>query len=302
MINSDKKTQKPVKKLQKAIFPVGGLGTRFLPATKALPKEMLPVAAKPLIQYAFEEAVKAGIEEFIFVTGRNKNTISNHFDHSYELQSILSEKTKREELALTKDWLPEAGRIAFIRQQAALGLGHAVWCARHFIGDEPFAIILADEMLMTPGGFLTEMKKLHDATGGNIVAIAEIDKAQSASYGIIDPKIDQGNYIEIKNMVEKPHPLDAPSNMAIVGRYILQPEIFNHLAKAEPGTGGEIQLTDAMKTLNQDQQFLGLKFNGPRFDCGNQLGLLEANIAYTMANDTLREGTLKMLSKYVGPK
>lgn len=286
-------------KIRKAIFPVGGLGTRFLPVTKAMPKEMLPVANKPLIQYAFEEAISAGIEQFIFITGRNKNVINNHFDHSYELQNILNEHDKSQELALTCDWMLEAGHIAFVRQQAPLGLGHAIWCARHFIDNEPFAVLLADEMLMVQGGFLKQMCELYNKMGNNIIAITDIDPNTVSSYGIITPAHDDGTVIKIENMVEKPKKEEAPSALAITGRYILQPEIFEYLEKAMKGVGGEIQLTDAMQKLLIKQSFYGLRFRGPRFDCGNQLGYLEGNIAYALQDPSMRHNVLEMLNKYI---
>jgi UTP--glucose-1-phosphate uridylyltransferase len=287
------------KKLKIAVFPVGGLGTRFLPATKSLPKEMLPVHSKPLIQHVFEEAREAGIEQFIFITGRNKNAISNHFDHSYELQNILNEKDKQDELALSKSWLPSAGHIAFVRQQNPMGLGHAVWCARNFIGDEPFAVLLADEMLQTPGGFLKQMKELYEEVGGNIIAVADVEKSRTSSYGIIVPGKDDGTVIEIKAMVEKPKPEEAPSNISITGRYILQPEIFDYLENGKVGSGGELQLTDAMEQMVKTKPFYGLRFKGPRFDCGNQLGFLEANIAYALEDEKNKPQILSMLKKYM---
>lgn len=290
-----------MRKITKAILPVGGLGTRFLPATKAIPKEMLPVASKPLIQYAFEEAQAAGIEQFIFVTGRNKNAIINHFDHSYELQDILSNKDKQLELGLAKSWLPSAGAAVFIRQQNALGLGHAILCAKHLIGDEPFAVLLADEMLQVENGFLAHMVKDYERVGGNIVALAEVSPDQVHKYGIIDPAAKQTeNLIAINNMVEKPSKENAPSCLSITGRYILQADIFQFLEETEPGTGGEVQLTDAMvKMLLAGHQFWGSQCKEPRFDCGSEIGFLEANIAYSLANEAHREKTLSILRKYI---
>ncbi|AIL64960.1 UTP--glucose-1-phosphate uridylyltransferase [Rickettsiales bacterium Ac37b] len=286
-------------KIRKAIFPVGGLGTRFLPVTKAMPKEMLPVANKPLIQYAFEEAINAGIEQFIFITGRNKNVLNNHFDHSYELQNILNEQDKEKELSLTCDWMLEAGHIAFVRQQAPLGLGHAIWCARHFIDNEPFAVLLADEMLMVEGGFLKQMCNFYQKLGDNIIAVTDIDPNTASSYGIVSPEYDDGTIIKIQNMIEKPKMGEAPSNIAITGRYILQPEIFNYLEHAIKGVGGEIQLTDSMQKLLTKQSFYGLRFKGARFDCGNQLGYLEGNIAYALQDISKRPAILAMLNKYI---
>ncbi len=286
------------KKIKKVVFPVGGLGTRFLPATKSLPKEMLPVFNKPLIQYAFEEAVNAGIEEFIFITGRNKNSINNHFDHAYELREVLNKKSKQTELELTTKWMPQAGQIAFIRQQEPLGLGHAVWCARNFIGDEPFAVILADELLKSESGFLKEMVETYEAQGqadANIMGVYPVAKEHTNKYGIIAYS-QEGQQLKITDMVEKPEPQDAPSNLALVGRYILQPGIFAELAKQEKGSGGEIQLTDAMAKLNNGQNFYAAKFAGERFDCGNPLGFLEANIAFGHA--AYPEQVAELVKKY----
>lgn len=284
--------------VKKAIFPVGGLGTRFLPATKSIPKEMLPVASKPLIQHAFEEAREAGIEQFIFVTGRNKYAISNHFDHEYELQSVLSEKQKEDTLKLVVDWLPEAGHIAYVRQQDPLGLGHAVWCARHFIKNEPFAVLLADELYLSEKSVLSQMCDRYLGTGGNMVAVSQISPDKTGSYGIIDPLKKEGDLFHIRGMVEKPAPERAPSNYAITGRYILQPEIFDFLAQKNKGAGGEIQLTDAMESLLQTQQFFGFEYQGQRFDCGSRIGFLEANIAFSLARDDMRENVKRILKKY----
>lgn len=268
----------PIKKI---VFPVGGLGTRFLPATKSMPKEMLPVFSKPLIQYAYEEAQKAGIEQCIFITGRNKNAISNHFDHAYELQSVLTEKEKKESLAKTKDWLPNAGNIAFVRQQEPLGLGHAIWCARNFIGDEPFAVILADEMILSPQGMLAEMMQTYEVKGGNIVGLNPVAQEQVSQYGVVD--MHQEDSV-IQRMVEKPSIEKAPSNLALIGRYILQPEMFDYLESQTKGSGGEVQLTDAMQRMLEDRHaFYGVISKGKRYDCGSRIGFLEANIAYALA-------------------
>jgi len=286
------------KRLRKAVFPVGGLGTRFLPATKSLPKEMLPVASKPLIQYAFEEAVAAGIEQFIFVTGRNKNAISNHFDHSYELQRVLSEKEKEEELHITKGWLPHAGQIAFVRQQEPLGLGHAVWCARNFIGDEPFAVLLADEMLLVKDGFLKQMVEEYHQHGGNYIAVADVPRDKTDRYGIIEPGERSGKLLSIKGMVEKPDPHYAPSTLSITGRYILQPEIFDYLEKGQRGSGNEIQLTDAMAQMLEVSPFYAMQCDGKRFDCGSPIGFMEANIAYALEQKSMRAQMLELLKTY----
>ncbi len=286
------------KKIRKAIFPVGGLGTRFLPATKSIPKEMLPVASKPIVQYAFEEAVNAGIEQFIFITGRNKNAINNHFDYSYELQQHLSKKEKEEELSLTKDWLPGPGRIVFVRQQVPLGLGHAILCAKDIISDEPCAVILADEILKHPGGFLKEMISFYNENGGNVVGVSEVPKEDTRKYGIIEPEYIDGK-IKIKSMVEKPEPSNAPSNLSITGRYILQPRIFDILSKTPIGRGGEVQLTDAMQIMSKEEIFHALPFKGERFDCGSHVGFLEANLSYSMDNPEISKQVKELLKKYV---
>lgn len=290
-----------MRKIKTAIFPVGGLGTRFLPATKSMPKEMLPIANKPVIQYAYEEARDAGIEKFVFVTGRNKNAINNHFDHVYELEAKLDEKNKSHELQQVMSWLPEAGQIAFVRQQKPLGLGHAVWCARNFVAhDEAFVVILADEMMMenkkTGKNFLSKMIELYQAKEGDasVVAVGEIEPQDSNKYGIIK----NSGADKIIDMVEKPKPEVAPSNLAITGRYILQPEIFNYLSKFEVGSGGEIQLTDAMRAMCKDHPFYYKTIDEQRFDCGNVLGYLEANIAFALNNEAIAGDVKEILKKY----
>ncbi len=290
-----------MRKVKTAIFPVGGLGTRFLPATKSMPKEMLPIANKPIIQYAYEEARDAGVEKFIFVTGRNKNSINNHFDHAYELESKLDEKNKSKELDQVMGWLPDAGQIAFVRQQKPLGLGHAIWCARNFIADnEPFVVILADEMMMqSPNrkrNFLGEMIDLYyqREETSSIVAVDAIDMQDTNKYGIIKIEGEE----KITDMIEKPRPEIAPSNLAITGRYILQPEIFEFLSKFEIGSGGEIQLTDAMKAMCKKHPFYYKKIDELRFDCGNVLGYLEANIAFALANKAIEQDVKKIIKKY----
>lgn len=287
--------------VKKAIFPVGGLGTRFLPATKSIPKEMLPVATKPLIQYAFEEAVEAGIEEFIFITGRNKSAINNHFDHAFELQSVLLEDQKTEVLSEVKDWIPGSGQIVFIPQREPKGLGHAVWCARNLIEPgEDFAVLLADEMVLNPGcGLLRQMVKAKETVGGNIIAAGSVPKDQVSKYGILDPETRTGNILKLKGMVEKPSPDSAPSDLSITGRYILNYDIFRYLEAGKKSVGGEIQLTDSMMSmLNDGADFYGLAFEGKRFDCGNRLGFLEANIAYALERDDMRDRVKTMLKKY----
>lgn len=289
-----------MRQVKTAVFPVGGLGTRFLPATKSMPKEMLPIANKPIIQYAFEEAKSAGIEKFIFVTGRNKNSINNHFDHAYELESKLDQKNKSNELDSVTGWLPQAGNLAFVRQQKPLGLGHAIWCARNFIAkDEAFVVILADEMMMQDNSkeenFLKKMINLYQQKEelSSVVAVDEVLKEETNKYGIID--VNDG---VIKDMVEKPDPKDAPSNLAITGRYILQPEIFEYLQKFEIGSGGEIQLTDAMRNMCQKYPFYYKKLDEQRFDCGNVLGYLDANIAFALNNEKIKANVQEILKKY----
>lgn len=287
------------KVIKKAIFPVGGLGTRFLPATKAVPKEMLPVACKPLIQYAYEEAMQAGIEECIFVTGRNKYAINTHFDHAYELQSVLKRDDKHEFLDLVKASIPASGNIAYVSQLEPAGLGHAIACAENFINNEPFAVILADEMVLNGKGLLSQMVEAYnDVGGGNIVAVAEVPEDMTHKYGILDPEQSEGSVIKAKGMVEKPKPDVAPSNLSLTGRYILHPEIMPLLKSGKRGAGNEIQLTDAMAELLTQQNFYGFKFEGQRFDCGSLEGFLEANIAYSLADSRLNEGAQNVLRKF----
>ena len=270
--------------IKKAIFPVGGLGTRFLPATKAMPKEMLPVVDKPLIQYAVEEAAAAGIEEFIFVTGRNKAAIEDHFDHSFELEATLQAKGKSDALSLVKAMLHNPGAVQYVRQQQPAGLGHAVWCARHLIGNDPVAILLADDLILGES-CIREMVEAYD--GGNMVAVMDVPRDQTGAYGIVTPGIDDGHIVDIDGLVEKPNPDDAPSTIGVVGRYIIAPEVFATLNVQERGAGGEIQLTDALAKQIGKAPFKGLRFSGERFDCGSKLGFLQANIAFALANQSL---------------
>ncbi|MGB0816842.1 MAG: UTP--glucose-1-phosphate uridylyltransferase GalU [Candidatus Puniceispirillaceae bacterium] len=271
--------------IKKAIFPVGGLGTRFLPATKAMPKEMLPVVDKPLIQYAVEEAVAAGIEQFIFVTGRNKTAIEDHFDHSTELEAVLIEKDKADALEVVRRMLREPGSVSYVRQQEPAGLGHAVWCARHLVGAEPVAVLLADDLILGAPA-MAEMTSAY--TGGNMVALMDVPASDTGAYGIITPGSKQGNLTEITGIVEKPSPDKAPSSKAVVGRYILEPKIFDELGKGRRGAGGEIQLTDALAARIGHAPFHGLNFSGERFDCGSKIGFLKANIAFGLARDELQ--------------
>ncbi|MFP6748162.1 MAG: UTP--glucose-1-phosphate uridylyltransferase GalU [Alphaproteobacteria bacterium] len=285
--------------VRKAVFPVGGMGTRFLPATKALPKEMLPIVDKPLIQYAVEEAAAAGVEEFIFVTGRGKAAIEDHFDHSYELEDLLSARGKTQELAALRAAIPAAGQIAYTRQQEPLGLGHAVWCARNLVGDEPFAVLLADDLIMSKTPCLKQMTDAASKTGGNIVAVMDVPRAHTSRYGILDVGEDDGHLAEVRGLVEKPDPAEAPSTLSVIGRYILMPEVFDYLDKKERGAGGEIQLTDAMAKMIGRKPFHGLRFEGTRFDCGDKLGFLQATVAFGLARDDLREGLGSYLSSIV---
>lgn len=271
--------------IKKAIFPVGGLGTRFLPATKAMPKEMLPVVDKPLIQYAVEEASAAGVEQFIFVTGRNKTAIEDHFDHSTELESVLVEKNKTQALEVISRMLQEPGAVSYVRQQEPAGLGHAVWCARHLIGNEPVAVLLADDLILGAPA-LAEMTARY--TSGNMVALMEVPASDTGAYGIITPSKKDGQVTEINAIVEKPSPETAPSTKAVVGRYILEPGVFDVLAKGQRGAGGEIQLTDALAARIGHVPFHGFDFSGERFDCGSKIGFLKANIAFGMARDELQ--------------
>ncbi len=289
-------------RIRKAIFPVAGLGTRFLPATKAMPKEMLPVVDRPLIQHVVDEARAAGIEHLIFVTGRNKSVIEDHFDRQFELELTLTERGKKTELALLEDDLPPAGTVSFTRQQLPLGLGHAVWCARELVGPEPFALLLPDVLVQHSKGCLQQM--IEAASGldpkANIIAVEEIPAANVGSYGVVGVGKTHGKAFEITGMVEKPKPAEAPSNLIITGRYILQPEIFEVLASQQAGTGGEIQLTDAMIALARTQPFYGLKFEGRSFDCGSKIGFLAANIAYALERPDLAPALRAEFSRLLG--
>ena len=284
--------------IRKAIFPVGGLGTRFLPATKSMPKEMLPIVDKPLIQYAVEEAREAGIEEFIFVTGRGKTAIEDHFDHAYELQTMLKSRHRGEALAMVKATIPGPGQIAYTRQLEPLGLGHAVWCARNFVGMEPVAVLLADDLILGKTGCLKEMIEAYNDVGGNMVAVMEVPDVDISSYGVIAPGTIQGRLIEVRGLVEKPPAAEAPSNLAVVGRYILQPSVFEDLGRFERGAGGEIQLTDSLARQLGSGPFNGFRFAGRRFDCGSKVGFLEANIAYALDRDDMRDDVSRILKSF----
>jgi UTP--glucose-1-phosphate uridylyltransferase len=278
-----------MKPIRKAIFPVAGLGTRFLPATKAMPKEMLPVVDRPLIQYVVDEARQAGIEHFIFVTGRNKSVIEDHFDRQFELEMTLRDRQRHAELKALAQDLPAPGTVSFTRQQEPLGLGHAVWCARELVGDEPFALLLPDVLVQHPRGCLAQMIDAARAIEENVnlVAVEETPAERIHMYGVVGVGEPRGKLFSITRMVEKPKRAEAPSNLIITGRYVLQPEIFDLLAAQKRGAGGEIQLTDAMIELASRQKFYGLKFEGASFDCGSKVGFLAANVAYALAREDI---------------
>jgi UTP--glucose-1-phosphate uridylyltransferase len=276
--------------IRKAVFPVAGLGTRFLPATKAMPKEMLTVVDRPLIQYVVDEARAAGIEHCIFVTGRNKGVIEDHFDQATELEATLRERGRTEALAELARDLPAPGMTSFTRQQVPHGLGHAVWCARDIVGNEPFAVLLPDMIMQGEPGCLSQMMEVYRRTGGNIIAVGEADPQMTHHYGIVGVGEAAGeNAFRITAMVEKPKPAEAPSNFYINGRYILQPAIFEHLGRHARGAGNEIQLTDAMIELARTHPFYGTRFSGRTFDCGSKLGFLSANVAFALARPDLRD-------------
>lgn len=285
--------------VRKAIFPVGGLGTRFLPATKSMPKEMLTVVDKPLIQYAVDEAREAGIEELIFITGRGKTAIEDHFDHAYELQDMLTARGKDDALRLVKETIPKPGQLAFTRQQEPLGLGHAVWCGRNFVGSEPVAVLLADDLILSEKGCLKQMIDMYNQVGGNMVALMEVPKEQTSSYGVVKPGDITDRLVEIRGLVEKPKAEEAPSNLAVIGRYILQPKVFEDLGRMEKGAGGEIQLTDALARQLGLQPFNGYLFDGRRFDCGNKVGFLEANLAFALDRADMRDDITAFLKNYI---
>lgn len=286
------------KPVRTAIFPVGGLGTRFLPATKAMPKEMLPVVDKPLIQYAVEEAQAAGIERFVFVTGRGKSAIEDHFDHSADLQTALLGRGKRELWDLVERITMPTGSVFYTRQPEALGLGHAVWCARHLVQDEPFAVLLADDLILADRPCLKDMVDAHAKTGGNMVAVMDVIPEHTSRYGVVDPAGDDGRLVTVKGLVEKPRPANAPSNIAVIGRYILDPKVFALLDRKERGAGGEIQLTDALADMIGAVPFNGFRFDGKRFDCGDKVGFLEANVAFGLARQDLGAELRDVLSSY----
>ena len=287
-----------MKPLRKAVLPVAGLGTRFLPATKATAKEMLPVVDKPLIQYAVEEARAAGIEQFCMVTGRGKTGLVEHFDIAFELEATLKERGKHEIMQMLRDMAVQPGSIATVRQQVPLGLGHAIWCARSFIGDDPFAILLPDDLVLSKTPCLKQLADAYNETGGNVVAVTEVPRAQTNRYGILDIRSDDGRLVDVKGLVEKPDPAVAPSNLSIIGRYVLMPEVLQHLSKMERGAGNEVQLTDAMAKMIGHVPFHGLRYEGERFDCGDKAGFLEAQIAFALQRPDLRDAVRIFLKKY----
>jgi UTP--glucose-1-phosphate uridylyltransferase len=284
--------------IRKAVFPVAGMGTRFLPATKAVPKEMLPVVDKPVIQYGVEEAREAGIEQFIFVTGRGKHVIEDHFDHAYELESLLTAREKTKELNSLLESLPHTGAVSFTRQQKPLGLGHAVLCAQHLVGNEPFAVVLPDDLMVGKPGALKQMvDAYHEIGGGVIVAAEEKPKEETQRYGVIDPGRTRGNITEVKGVVEKPRPQDAPSTLCVIGRYILPPEIFVELERRERGAGNEIQLTDALARLLGRIPFHAVTTSCARYDCGDKVGFLQANIAVGLQRPDIAPALRRILAE-----
>lgn len=287
------------KPLRKAVLPVAGLGTRFLPATKAVAKEMLPVVDKPLIQYAVEEARAAGIEQFCLVTGRGKTALVEHFDVAFELEATLRGRDKKDALAALEGTQTEPGSIVTVRQQVPLGLGHAIWCARAFIGDDPFAIMLPDDLVLSDTPCLRQLAHAYEETGGNVVAVTEVPRERTNRYGILKVGKDDGRLVEVQGLVEKPAPQDAPSNLSIIGRYVLMPEVIGHLARMERGAGDEVQLTDGMARLIGTQPFHGLRYEGRRFDCGDKVGFLEAQIAFALKRPDLAGSVRAFLKTYM---
>ena len=284
-------------KIRKAVFPVAGLGTRFLPATKAMPKEMLPVVDRPLIQYAVEEAVASGIEQIIFVTGKGKSALEDHFDRAMNLEGILRDRGKEALLRQVESLVPDSGTIIYTRQSEPLGLGHAIWCARHVVGDEPFAVLLADDLIKSDTPVLHQMIREFDRLRASLVALIEVPREETSKYGVIEGDQQVDGVVRIQSMVEKPDPDQAPSNLAVIGRYILTPRIFDILARQKRGAGGEIQLTDAMAELLTEQPIFGYRFQGTRYDCGDKAGFQMANLAFALERPELREQLLPGLRR-----
>ena len=283
-----------------AVIPVAGLGTRFLPATKAVPKEMLTIVDKPVIQYAVVEAREAGIEQFVFVTGRNKGVIEDHFDRQFELEATLEQRGRSQALSILRRELPSAGNVAFTRQQEPKGLGHAVWCARHFVGNRPFALLLPDMVFQSTPGVMARLMRAYERRGGNIISVEPVPQAEVRSSGVVGRGDGSDDGFAITSMIEKPDPASAPSNLIINGRYILQPDVFDLLAREQRGTGGEIQLTDSMQDLMQRQPFSGVVHDGRSFDCGSKLGFVLANIAFGLDNTDMREALLAEIGRLGG--
>ncbi len=287
--------------IKKVVLPVAGLGTRVLPATKSIPKEMLPVVDRPLIDYAIEEARAAGIDEFIFVTGRNKEAIENYFDHAYELDETLEKKKKTKQIEAMAHTVPTAGNAIFTRQQKPLGLGHAIWCARKIVGNEPFAISLPDMLVDAEPSCFAQMVEAYNSVGGaNIIAVEDVPREHTDRYGIVATGAQQGNMVEITGLVEKPKPEEAPSTLAILGRYILMPEIFQYLESQGPGAGNEIQLTDAMERMIGNSPFYAASYKGVTYDCGDKLGYLEASVAMGLKHPELGDKFRASLNRFVG--
>ncbi|MBS0986935.1 UTP--glucose-1-phosphate uridylyltransferase GalU [Acetobacter thailandicus] len=287
-----------VKTIRKAVLPVAGLGTRFLPATKSIPKEMLPLVDKPLIQYAIDEARDAGIQEFCLITGRGKDSLIDYFDIAYELEATLKERGKLTTLEALKPSSLTAGSLMAVRQQEPLGLGHAIWCARAFIGDDPFAIILPDDVVKSNKSCVSQLVDIYNQTGGNVIAVTEVLPEHTNRYGILDIGADDGKLVEVKGLVEKPKPELAPSNLSVIGRYILNADILTHLSKLERGAGNEIQLTDAMAKMIGNTPFHGLRYEGKRYDCGDKAGFLEAQIAFSIDRPDLGPDVKQFLKNY----
>jgi len=288
-------TDSPIRPVRKAVFPVAGLGTRFLPATKVMPKEMLPINDRPLIQHVVDEAKEAGIEEFIFVTGRHKNMLEEHFDFQPELEDTLETRNKTAMLEKVRSSEMPAGALFLTRQPRPLGLGHAIWCASKLIGNEPFAILLPDVLVKAQESCLKQMVNVYNETGGNIIAVEDVPRADTNKYGIVDTGGKDGQSMPVKGLVEKPKPEDAPSTLSVIGRYILQPEVFEHLSAFETGAGGEIQLTDAMAKLIGRQPFSAMRFEGKSYDSGSRLGFIEANLAYASKDPEIGDDVRRVI-------
>ncbi|MCQ8277826.1 UTP--glucose-1-phosphate uridylyltransferase GalU [Acetobacteraceae bacterium KSS8] len=289
-----------IKPLRKAVLPVAGLGTRFLPATKAMAKEMLPVVDRPLIQYAIDEARAAGIDQFCLITGRGKTALVEYFDRAYELEATLRERNKQDALDALRDSSMLPGSMLSVRQQEPMGLGHAIWCARAFIGDDPFAILLPDDIVLSKTPCLKQLAEAYNETGGSVVAVSEVPREHTNRYGILKVGKDDGRMVEVTGLVEKPKPEDAPSNLSIIGRYVLTADVMQHLGKLERGAGNEVQLTDAMAKMIGNHPFHGLRYEGRRFDCGDKVGFLEAQIAFALERPDLGPAVREFLKSYVG--